>query len=267
MLAHPTAPGAPQDEPRLTIKMVSIAERGTAMVTAIEAGQSHTQAPPQPSFRSNEVVMATLQLVSFGYSSGSSPRNCVRTINCSQLEALFAAEGRDGAAPSIEALCSFLVCELQALAVSRSAASSPATPCLTPPLSPMMPAGGSPLPWSLSGSPSSSSSASGPRSPIATMSPLPPPHLAGPTPTERCDSGDAGPGAPSGSRGSDLGGDPPVIRVAIGCRDGTSMSVRVADHLATQLGKRGIVVTVRHRELRRAARRGAADAPSPGGDT
>ena len=42
MLAPPTAPGT-QDEPRLTIKMVSIAERGTAMVTAIEAGQSRRQ--------------------------------------------------------------------------------------------------------------------------------------------------------------------------------------------------------------------------------
>ena len=45
------------------------------------------------------------------------------------------------------------------------------------------------------------------------------------------------------------------VRVGIGCKDGESLSVMVVDHLAKQLERRGIAVTVKHRELQRARRR------------
>ena len=48
------------------------------------------------------------------------------------------------------------------------------------------------------------------------------------------------------------------MRVGIGCKDGESLSVMVVDHLAKQLERRGIAVTVKHRELQRARRRAEA---------
>ena len=125
------APGPASGE--LRFKVVSIAGAGTATVTAIEATQAGGASP------SHQVQMATLQLISFGYCHGDGPRHCARTINCSHLEALLASG--QPTAPSIEALCSYLVCELQALVVSRSPTSSPVTPCFSPQLSP----GSSPL--------------------------------------------------------------------------------------------------------------------------
>tara|TARA_B110001452_G_scaffold96526_1_gene79816 strand:+ start:265 stop:1131 length:867 start_codon:yes stop_codon:yes gene_type:complete len=288
MTSAATAPTS-SDPPALRFKFVSVNDTGTAMVSAIEAQAATTTSSVTTT---SEVRMAQLTLVSFGLSSdcGAPPSNCVRTINCALLDALVSQQpgtASTAGTPSIDALCSFLVCELQGLVVARSPASAPVSPCFSPPLSPgCSPSAGTPLS-------SSSSCASTPPTPRQMLPPqqLPmqtAPHAAsllapvepqprsssllpglvpGTMPMEGAATSPRGggggiapqatsPGAGGGGgrRGS---GGAPVMRVAIGCADGLGASVRVVDHLAAQLEARGVSVSVRHRELRRAQRRAA----------
>lgn len=279
-----------RDPPALRFKFVSVADQGTAMVSAIEA-QATTMTSSVTT--TSEVRMSQLTLVSFGLSSdcGAPPSNCVRTINCAHLDALVSQQpGVASAAgtPSIDALCSFLVCELQGLVVARSPVSAPVSPCFSPPLSPACsPSAGTPLS-------SASSCASTPPTPRPVLPPhqlpqqrepplcasllasseslprssallpglvpatTPAEHAGASTSPRERGSGGApqatSPGASGGGgRRSASGG--PVMRVAIGCADGLGASVRIVDHLAAQLEARGVSVSVRHRELRRAQRR------------
>ena len=146
MTTHPSppadgpsaAPGLAADEP-FSIKFVSIAgspsreSASTAMVTPISA---ETLSPPS---LSQEVPLLPLELLSFGYACGGAPKNCARVVNCSHIANSHTSS--PGSAlpmtPHIEELCSFLVCELQALAVGKSPVrrtfdSPSASPLLSP---------------------------------------------------------------------------------------------------------------------------------------
>ena len=53
------------------------------------------------------------------------------------------------------------------------------------------------------------------------------------------------------------------MRIGIGCRDGRSISVAIATHLAATLSTRGLQATARHRELARQRRRERAAEQQP----
>ena len=377
-----TPPSPPP--PSLRFKFVSIDSSGSAVVTPMSAAEAPSpppRSPPRSPGKSPlpviQVQLAPLELVSFGYDRGNAPSGCARTINCGHLakacatcaasasssggassSSLAAAAASWTSTPYIEELCSFLVCELQALVVSRSPSSAMSDRCFSPPLSPRLVASSPSSP----GSPSTPSPNSGPAAP-ASLPPLPPPLLPAPPP-RAADRGSllvpvgapvldltafaaAAARAPSpppptllhlstsplrlpaDARASALvrrAPSPPVewaldaapapgrgeaaparvtlscdgrrvrasvqavapppaassaaaapacaavrtpprvgrsggrgrVRVGIGCKDGESLSVMVVDHLAKQLERRGIAVTVKHRELQRARRRAEA---------
>ncbi len=56
---------------------------------------------------------------------------------------------------------------------------------------------------------------------------------------------------------------PKKLRIGIGCRDGRSISVAIATHLAATLSTRGLQATARHRELDRQRRRERAAEQQP----
>ena len=134
---HPSTP-----KKTLNLRFVSIAgmDGGTAMVTSLNGSSSGegTNSPPSPAL---EVALLPLELVSFGYACGAQPKRCARVINCSNLASAVDA-GRTGReavvlSPRMRDLTSFLVCELQALAVGRSPVrrqvdSPSASPLLSP---------------------------------------------------------------------------------------------------------------------------------------
>ena len=80
--------------------------------------------------------------------------------------------------------------------------------------------------------------------------------------------GSASPGSPSAEGGasarsplsSPRRASQAKLRVAIGCKDGLTISVAIASHLARQLSDRGFVATARHRELDRVVRRARKEA-------
>ena len=128
-------PTTPAEKP-FSIKFVSIAgssspdrESSTAMITPISPN-ANQRSPPSPAM---EVQLLPLELLSFGYSCGDKPKNCARVINCAHLAAALqlsspssspgagsSTDGGNKPHPPIDELCSFLVCELQALAVGKS---------------------------------------------------------------------------------------------------------------------------------------------------
>ena len=375
-----TPPSPPP--PSLRFKFVSIDSSGSAVVTPMSAAEAPSpppRSPPRSPGKSPlpviQVQLAPLELVSFGYDRGNAPSGCARTINCGHLAkacaTCAASASTSGAAsssssaaaawtstPYIEELCSFLVCELQALVVSRSPSSAMSDRCFSPPLSPRLVASSPSSP----GSPSTPSPHAGPAAP-ASLPPLPPPLLPAPPPraadrgsllvpvgapvldltafaaaaarapspppttllhlstsplrlpadarasalvrrapsppaewaldaapapgrggaavaaarvTLSCDGRRVratvraiAPAQPAASSAAPACASAAVrtpprvgrsggrgrVRVGIGCKDGESLSVMVVDHLAKQLERRGIAVTVKHRELQRARRR------------
>ena len=179
--ATPSAsPPASPATPSLKIKFISIAGSGshsrehrpkssvtTAMVTPVDAAEDRLS-PSSATTRSSpsssmEVQLLPIELFSFGYASGAAPKNCAKVVNCSHLAkatnctpsaaaSSSSATGSPGSpsspgspGPQIEELCSFLVYELQALAVGRSpvlrAYDSPiSSPLLSPlPMSLLLP--------------------------------------------------------------------------------------------------------------------------------
>ena len=144
-----------------------------------------------------QVLLAPLELVSFGYAAranalaaararsiaATSPKRARRAPRRPPPPAPRRSSSSAAAAaswtstPYIEELCSFLVCELQALVVSRSPSSAMSDRCFSPPLSPRLVASSPSSP----GSPSTPSPSSGPAAP-ASLPPPPPPLLPAPPP-------------------------------------------------------------------------------------
>ena len=144
---------AGEAEGALRFRFVSIAGSpagqplGTAMVTPMGANTSPANGP---GMLSREVRLVPIELVSFGYSCGGAPRLCKRVINAGALAARATSPPAppDAAAatvppgqpwpdkPQIESLCSFLVHELQALAVAQSPSVPHHSQTSSPPLTP-----------------------------------------------------------------------------------------------------------------------------------
>lgn len=174
-----TPDSSPGQQQQLKIKFISIAGSSSshstgqgssgagsaqnvaaAMVTPLNTSSIADPTSSSPSLSSRaspslEVQLLPIELYSFGYSCGASPKNCARIINCSFLAKAASAAAScetsacsDGGStapahsPNINELCSFLIYELQALAVGRSpvrrAYDSPtASPMLSPSLMPV----------------------------------------------------------------------------------------------------------------------------------
>uniref|UniRef100_A0A7S4F5I6 Uncharacterized protein n=1 Tax=Chrysotila carterae TaxID=13221 RepID=A0A7S4F5I6_CHRCT len=104
-------PSSPPSSSPLRFKFVSIAGKGSAVVTPILAWPSSDASSPSSTLEqltplhfsetrnaispgslpaldikaSQEVLLTPIELVSFGYAAGSPPRSCVRVVNCSHF--------------------------------------------------------------------------------------------------------------------------------------------------------------------------------------
>eukprot|EP00326_Haptolina_ericina_P019875 CAMPEP_0181195452 /NCGR_PEP_ID=MMETSP1096-20121128/14899_1 /TAXON_ID=156174 ORGANISM="Chrysochromulina ericina, Strain CCMP281" /NCGR_SAMPLE_ID=MMETSP1096 /ASSEMBLY_ACC=CAM_ASM_000453 /LENGTH=517 /DNA_ID=CAMNT_0023285065 /DNA_START=34 /DNA_END=1587 /DNA_ORIENTATION=+ len=169
------------DQP-ICFNFVSVVQ-GTAVVTRM-GGSSHS--PPSPSSRAStgthphspcssssssplppspqEVDLTAVELISFGYQSGTLPRKCKRIINCASLAAAHSHAVPTSAwsssrgstwtsTPCIEELCSFLVTELQALVVASSTSRRPLNHQCSADSPPLSPFGPVPSPASSASSP------------------------------------------------------------------------------------------------------------------